>query len=74
MDIVMAMAFFFIIVTMIFVAVAVFLPEWLGITGKRAKQIIAEQQAESKPPTEEKTEEKSVSPAQETKTEDEKPK
>jgi lipopolysaccharide export LptBFGC system permease protein LptF len=70
MDIVMAMAFFFIIVTMIFVAVAVFLPEWLGITGKRAKQIIAEQQAESKPPTEE----KSVSPAQETKTEDEKPK
>lgn len=70
MDIVMAMAIFFIIVTMIFISVAIFLPEWMGITGKRAKQIIAEQQAESKPPTEE----KSVSPAQDSKTEDEKSK
>lgn len=44
MDIVLAMSIFFIVVTMIFVAIAVFLPEWMGITGKRAKQIIAAQQ------------------------------
>ncbi|MNL33923.1 hypothetical protein D3C87_1558590 [compost metagenome] len=42
MGIIMAMSFFFIIVTMVFIAIAVFLPEWLGITGKKAKQIIAE--------------------------------
>lgn len=45
MGLALAMGFFFIFVTMIFVAIAVFLPEWLGITGKKAKQIIADQQA-----------------------------
>ena len=50
MGLALAMGFFFIFVTMIFVAIAVFLPEWLGITGKKAKQIIADQQsAEDKP-------------------------
>lgn len=43
MGLVFAMGIFFIFVTMIFVAVAIFLPEWLGITGKKAEQIIAEQ-------------------------------
>lgn len=43
MGIVFAMGVFFILVTMIFVAVAIFLPEWLGITGKKAQQIISEQ-------------------------------
>ncbi|MBO9665464.1 MAG: hypothetical protein J7501_01450 [Bdellovibrio sp.] len=44
MDIVLAMSIFFVIVTMIFVAIAVFLPEWMGITGKKAKKIIEQQQ------------------------------
>ena len=47
MALALGMGFFFIFVTMIFVAIAVFLPEWLGITGKKAKQIIADQQAQS---------------------------
>jgi hypothetical protein len=45
------MSIFFVIVTAIFVAVAIFLPEWMGITGKKAKKIIEEQQEEkSNPP------------------------
>lgn len=44
MDIVLSMSIFFVIVTMIFIAIGVFLPEWMGITGKRAKKIIEEQQ------------------------------
>ncbi|UYL09271.1 hypothetical protein B9G69_001615 [Bdellovibrio sp. SKB1291214] len=43
MDIVLSMSIFFVIVTMIFIAVGIFLPEWMGITGKRAKKIIEEQ-------------------------------
>ena len=43
MDIVLSMSIFFVIVTMIFIAIGVFLPEWMGITGKRAKKIIEEQ-------------------------------
>ncbi|HWU42508.1 MAG TPA: hypothetical protein VN132_03685 [Bdellovibrio sp.] len=46
MDLVMAMSLFFVIITMIFVAIALLLPEWMGITGKRAKKIIADQQEE----------------------------
>ena len=34
---------FFIFVTLIFIAVAIFLPEWVGITGKKAKEIMKEQ-------------------------------
>jgi hypothetical protein len=44
MALALGMGFFFIFITMIFVAIAIFLPEWLGITGKKAKQIIADQQ------------------------------
>lgn len=47
MGLIIAMGIFFIVVTMIFVSVAVFLPEWMGITGKKAQQIIAEQQDDS---------------------------
>lgn len=43
MGILITLGIFFIFITMIFVAVAIFLPEWLGITGKKAKEIIAEQ-------------------------------
>lgn len=43
------MAGFFVFVSMVFVAVALFLPEWVGITGKKAKDIMAEHQEESAP-------------------------
>lgn len=43
MEIVLAMGIFFVFVTVIFIAVAVFLPEWVGITGKKAKEIMKEQ-------------------------------
>ncbi len=46
LDIVLAMSIFFIVVTMIFVTIALLLPEWMGITGKRAKKIIEMQRQE----------------------------
>lgn len=49
MSLVITMGIFFIVVTVIFVAIAVFLPEWMGITGDKAKRIIAEQQQDSAP-------------------------
>ncbi|MNK15841.1 hypothetical protein D3C87_339920 [compost metagenome] len=48
MEVVIAMGIFFIVVTMIFVAIAVFLPEWLGITGKKARQIMKDQEESAK--------------------------
>lgn len=55
MELALGMTFFFIIITMIFVAVAIFLPEWIGITGKKAKEVISEQQGDSAPPSMEST-------------------
>ena len=49
MEIVLAMGIFFIFVTVIFIAVAIFLPEWVGITGKKAKEIMKEQQGDTVP-------------------------
>jgi hypothetical protein len=49
MSLVLAMSIFFVIVTMIFVATALLLPEWMGITGSKAKEIIADHQQESAP-------------------------
>ena len=49
MEIGWIMAGFFVFVSMVFVAVALFLPEWVGITGKKAKDIMAEHQEESAP-------------------------
>lgn len=40
---------FFIFITLIFVAIAFFLPEWVGITGKKAQEIIKEQQETQSP-------------------------
>jgi hypothetical protein len=37
----------FIFVTLVFVAIAFFLPEWVGITGKKAKEIMKEQSGDS---------------------------
>lgn len=47
MGLVITMGIFFIVVTIVFIAIAVFLPEWMGITGKKAKKIIEEQQEDS---------------------------
>ncbi len=41
------MAGFFTFVTLIFVAIAFFLPEWVGITGQKAKEIMKEQTGEN---------------------------
>ncbi|XGC81970.1 hypothetical protein ACES2L_05670 [Bdellovibrio bacteriovorus] len=54
MSLVLTMSIFFIIVTLIFIVIAVFLPEWMGITGKKAKKIIEEQQEKSKKSDDEK--------------------
>lgn len=47
MDIIVALGIFFIIITAIFIAVAFFLPEWLGITGAKAKEVIQSHQSDS---------------------------
>ena len=44
MEIGWILAGFFVFCTMAFIAIAFFLPEWVGITGKRAKDIIRDQQ------------------------------
>lgn len=37
----------FIFVTLVFMAIALFLPEWVGITGKKAKQTMEEQKGDT---------------------------
>ncbi len=37
---------FFVFVTLVFVVIAFFLPEWVGITGNKAKEIMKEQTGE----------------------------
>ncbi|WP_142695762.1 DUF1418 family protein [Bdellovibrio sp. NC01] len=44
MSIVLSMAIFFVVVTMVFVTITLLFPESMGITGKRAKKIIEQQQ------------------------------
>ena len=43
------MAGFFIFITLLYVVIALFLPEWVGITGKKARDIMKEQQGEQPP-------------------------
>ncbi|MDG0817596.1 hypothetical protein [Bdellovibrio svalbardensis] len=50
MDIVLAMSIFFVVVTMIFVAIAFLMPELMGITGKKAKKIIEDQREQGEKP------------------------
>lgn len=45
MEIIIALGIFFIFVTIAFMALAFFLPEWLGITGTKAKAIISSHSA-----------------------------
>ena len=42
----------FIFVTLIFIAICVFLPEWVGITGKKARQNLKDHQEENPEKTE----------------------
>jgi hypothetical protein len=37
---------FFFFITLIFLAIALLYPEWVGITGKKAKQILKEHQGD----------------------------
>lgn len=42
MEIALVMGLFFLVCTMIFVFIAIFLPEWVGITGKKAHEVMRE--------------------------------
>lgn len=42
MEIGLVMGLFFLLCTVIFVFIAIFLPEWIGITGKKAHEIMKE--------------------------------
>lgn len=44
MEMFMVMGVFFAFITIVFIAVAFFLPEWVGITGKKAMEIEQHQQ------------------------------
>jgi hypothetical protein len=48
MEIFFVMAIFFVFVTLIFLILCFFFPEWVGITGKKALEVI-EHQRESTP-------------------------
>lgn len=39
---------FFIFVTLLFIAIAIFFPEWVGITGKKARENIREHKGDFK--------------------------
>lgn len=41
MELIWIMGFFFIFITFAFITVAFFFPEWLGITGKKAQDVIS---------------------------------
>ena len=47
MEIGWIMTGFFIFVTMLFVALAFFFPEWVGITGKKARHYMQEQRGDA---------------------------
>lgn len=47
MEILWIMGFFFILCTMLFLAIAFFFPEWVGITGKKAHEINKSHQEET---------------------------
>ena len=49
MEIIFILAGLFAFVTIVFMALAVFFPEWVGITGKVAKQHMKEQAGDEAP-------------------------
>lgn len=50
MDIALVMGLFFLVCTVIFVFIAIFLPEWVGITGKKAHEVMKEHQEQEQDP------------------------
>ncbi len=44
MEFALILGVFFLICTLVFVFIAIFLPEWIGITGNKAKAVMKEQQ------------------------------
>lgn len=46
MEIGWIMGAFFTFVTIVFIVIAIFLPEWVGITGKKALQTMEEQRGD----------------------------
>lgn len=47
MELVWIMFAFFTLITIIFVVIALYFPEWIGITGKKALEVRKHQQEES---------------------------
>lgn len=54
MELIWVMGLFFIFITFVFLVLAFFFPEWLGITGTKAKEVIASHQEEQPSPEAEK--------------------
>lgn len=54
MELIWIMGLFFLFITFVFLVLAFFFPEWLGITGSKAKEVIASHQEEQKTPESEK--------------------
>lgn len=47
MEIGWIMGAFFVFLTVVFIALYFFLPEWMGVTGNKAKEVIEHQQGET---------------------------
>lgn len=47
MNIFWIMTGLFVFITIVFVLIAIYLPEWVGITGKKAEEVMAHQRGES---------------------------
>lgn len=54
MELFWVLTILFMFVTVVFMIIAYFLPEWVGITGKTARQAMAEQAGEEQPPASDK--------------------
>lgn len=50
MNVLWILAILFVVVTFVFIALALMYPEWVGITGKVAKRMEAEQRGDLPPP------------------------
>lgn len=55
MELVWILAIVFVFVTLLFIVLAVFLPEWVGIQGKKAQSVQALHQEDSAPPSSDQT-------------------
>ena len=60
MDVFMSLLLFFIFVTFVFFLVVIFFPEYVGITGKKANEVMEAQRAD--PPTAQTTAQKEETP------------